>query len=102
MKTRTMFSLYVPREHQDSPLARQAVVQCLLQRFGGYTVANVDGGYTMADGSVAIESVWRFDIVCAGTPEDREYMRVLARSVRYLLRQESVLLTARKLEASFV
>lgn len=72
----------------------------LAQEFGGYSIDEVSGGYRHDDGSLAEEKAARIEVTI---PEDKlSAFREIARWIRDLFNQESVLVNTQVVESAFI
>jgi hypothetical protein len=103
------FTLYVgtelDRDHAKIDTSERndhlAEVKAMLaDKFGGYSMDEVKGGYRASDGKLAEESAVRIELTAGD--EAVAAVQDVARKVRDLFRQESVLLNVASVESSFV
>lgn len=72
----------------------------LADKFGGYSVGLVQGGYVAHDGKLAQEDAIRFEVTTLDNAVDR--IKEAAMTLRNLFEQESILLNCTTVESEFV
>lgn len=98
------YTLHVPRCYNSGARVDSGFFATLESKLasvsGGYNRARTIGAYRMSDGSVKREHVYVYTVI--GTRAHGAALRAVAEFVKRQLAQESVLITARTIDASFV
>lgn len=103
-----LFVMYVGTEHSTEgaiPKGRRDAVLGMLkgrlaEQFGGYSLDQCSGGYKLANGKVVEEGSVRVELLAEESKGD--LIRDIARWIKGLLAQESVLLMSQPVDYSFI